>query len=158
MLIISHRGNLENRNLQRENLPAAIKKAISLGFDVEIDIFKIGKQLWLGHDGPKYKISEKFLFNYSDKLYIHCKSLNALEYLQKFPELNIFWHNLDEHVFTSKGNLITHINQKKTTKNGILVLGRKPNNLNLPLNCYGVITDWPILIKYIYEEIHRKIC
>ena len=38
MILISHRGNLDGVNPDRENSPTYIKEAISSGFDVEIDV------------------------------------------------------------------------------------------------------------------------
>lgn len=153
--VISHRSNLNGIDPSRENCPECIKEVISLGFDCEIDIsckriFEY-KSLFLGHDEPMYHIEIDFLLKNAPKLFIHCKDFNSLDYLQKFNELNIFFHNRDEHVFTSKGNLITHQDQPKTTKNGIIVLKDKPTRQNLPM-CAGLITDWPILAKEIYEE------
>ena len=34
-----------------------------LGYDVEIDVWSIDKQFYLGHDEPQYKIDKKFLQN-----------------------------------------------------------------------------------------------
>lgn len=149
--IISHRSNLNGIDPSRENNPTSIKEVLDLGFDCEIDIFKYGLGLFLGHDDAQTLIEIDFLLKNAPKLFIHTKNIQALDYLNKFEELNIFWHNLDEHVFTSKGNLITHQDQPKTTKNGIIVLKDKPTRQNLPM-CAGLITDWPILAKEIYEE------
>ena len=38
MILISHRGNLDGKELSFENRPDYIDKAIRHGFDVEIDI------------------------------------------------------------------------------------------------------------------------
>ena len=39
MKFISHRGNINGRITKKENKIDYVKKAISLGFDVEVDIF-----------------------------------------------------------------------------------------------------------------------
>ena len=44
MVLISHRGNLEGKNIELENDPTYIDSAIEKGFDVEID-------LWVDNDG-----------------------------------------------------------------------------------------------------------
>ena len=49
-VIISHRGNLCERNPESENHPDYIHEVISAGFDLEIDIWKIGDYYMLGHD------------------------------------------------------------------------------------------------------------
>ena len=45
-----------------ENRPGHINKALWQGFDVEIDVWYIDDEFWLGHDIPHYKIEENFLF------------------------------------------------------------------------------------------------
>ena len=60
MILISHRGNL-NGKTDDENKPKYIEQALNQGFDVEIDVWYIDNQFWLGHDKPQYKISEGFL-------------------------------------------------------------------------------------------------
>ena len=52
-----------------------IKKAISMGFDVEIDVWRFGEDYWLGHDYPEYNISPEFLLN--ESLWCHAKNLDA---------------------------------------------------------------------------------
>ena len=42
MIFISHRGNLEIESPSRENSKDYILEAINCGFNVEVDIWKIG--------------------------------------------------------------------------------------------------------------------
>ena len=56
MILISHRGNIDGKILETENHPDYIDKAISLGYDVEIDIWMVNGVFFLGHDEPQYKI------------------------------------------------------------------------------------------------------
>ena len=53
MKIIAHRGNLSGPT-QTENHPDQIKKALDLGFDVEIDVWYKENKVFLGHDFPQY--------------------------------------------------------------------------------------------------------
>ena len=39
MILISHRGNINGRQPNLENLPEYIDSALELGYDVEIDIW-----------------------------------------------------------------------------------------------------------------------
>ena len=41
MILISHRGNIDGKIVERENHPDYIDKAISEEFDVEIDVWMI---------------------------------------------------------------------------------------------------------------------
>ena len=57
MVLISHRGNTNGKFESYENEPMYIDKAISQGFDVEIDVWMIDGILFLGHDKPQYGIN-----------------------------------------------------------------------------------------------------
>ena len=150
-LIISHRSNLEGCDPSRENRPECIKEVINLGFDCEIDVKCRNETLFLGHGVPLIKIDIDFLLENAAKLFIHCKDYNSLNYLQDSGELNLFFHDKDDHVFTSCGHLITHQDQLKTTDLGIMVMKNKPTKKDL-LHGFGIITDWPILAREIYEN------
>jgi hypothetical protein len=78
MLIIAHRGNL-NGPSEDENSPNVILETIKR-FYCEVDLWVTRDQLYLGHDGPRYKIDSSFL--QSDRLFIHAKNLDAVKYLK----------------------------------------------------------------------------
>lgn len=142
MIKIAHRGNVSGPSY-KENQPSYILDAISLGYDVEIDVWKIKDLLWLGHDGPQYLISEDFLINNGSKLWIHCKNLNALHYLNThYRQLNYFWHQEDDHTLTSQGYIWTYPN-KNITNNSIIVL---LNDEPIPNNVAGACSDYIGLI------------
>ena len=61
MKLISHRGNINGENIELENTPDYIDEAISLGYDVEIDIWKDEDGFYLGHDEPTYPINLEWL-------------------------------------------------------------------------------------------------
>ena len=56
MKFISHRGNTDGPNLEWENDPSRIEEVLEKGYDVEIDVWKIGSKLFLGHYGPEYTV------------------------------------------------------------------------------------------------------
>ena len=60
MILISHRGNILGRKKQLENNPNYIDNTLKLGYDVEVDVWSIDKQFYLGHDEPQYKIEKVF--------------------------------------------------------------------------------------------------
>ena len=49
------------KNIELENTPDYIDEAISLGYDVEIDIWKDEDGFYLGHDEPTYPINLEWL-------------------------------------------------------------------------------------------------
>lgn len=101
MKIISHRGNLNGKNIELENRPDYILEAINKGFDVEIDLRVKDNQLFLGHDIPQYKIDQDFLETNKDSLWIHCKEIEALKKIKNIKGLNYFSHHRDDFVLTS---------------------------------------------------------
>jgi hypothetical protein len=117
MKIISHRGNLNGSKPERENSPSYIDTAISMGYDVEIDVRYIDREFYLGHDAPEYKVSFKWLDMRRAKLLIHCKNIDAAHVLSWgycFDVLSwgycfhIFSHQDDPYVLTNQGYLWVH--------------------------------------------------
>ena len=103
MIFISHRGNICGPNPDHENNPEQITKVVSMGFDVEIDVWYQNDAWYLGHDKPQTEIDISFLKN--TKLWCHAKNLSALE---KMIDLNIhcFWHQTDDYTLTSNGYIL----------------------------------------------------
>ena len=96
MILISHRGNLNGVNLNLENNPKHIDDVIKMGFDVEVDIRLNNGVIFLGHDYSKYEISLDWLKKRSDKLWVHCKNVDSIVYLDEFGgDINYFWHQND---------------------------------------------------------------
>ena len=77
-------------------------EALSHGcYDVEIDVWFINGEWWLGHDKAQYKTTLAFL--HTPNLWIHAKSLEALTELCKYKDtLQFFSHDSDPVVLTSK--------------------------------------------------------
>lgn len=123
MKLISHRGNINGKNIEMENHPSFIDTALNFSYDVEIDIWYIDGKLWLGHDEPQYEISLEWLELRSLSLWIHCKDMNSLSYFNKYSntksnQFNYFSHDMDIGVLTSHNYIwSTHLYDR-----GILVL------------------------------------
>lgn len=141
MKIISHRGNLNGPNPELENKPETILKALSFGFDVEIDIHVVDGQIYLGHDNPQYLIDLSFLQN--NRLWIHCKNKNALELMSRVEGVHYFWHQSDTYTLTSKGIIWTYTGAD-LIPGSICVLPKSGQNIS---DCRGVCTDFPFLHK-----------
>jgi len=143
MKLIAHRGNTQGRKKHLENHPNYITSAINQGFDVEVDAW-ITDTLYLGHDKPQYHCPISFLSKYSDKLWIHCKNLKALETLNGIRGLNIFWHQEDDFTLTSKGFIWTYP-EKEVSNKSVLVIkdATKYNPVSIfdGEKCYGLCSD-----------------
>jgi hypothetical protein len=142
MIKIAHRGNLNGPNLEFENLPHYISKSINLGFDCEIDFWVIDHKLFLGHDSPANEIKMSFLETHAHKLWIHCKNLEALDFvLERQEMLNGFWHENDDHTLTTKGFIWTFPNKPVNSKSIIVNLDYPLTKLpNTPIA--GICSDY----------------
>jgi hypothetical protein len=146
MIYISHRGNINGKDVDRENHPDYIDEAISNGYDVEIDIWYKESKIWLGHDNPQYEISMRWLNDRKFKLWIHCKNLDAIELINWFKldmGLNYFWHESDGVTLTSRGYIWAYPG-KQPIKDSIAVL---PEIYGDDVSkCVGICSD--IIEKY----------
>jgi len=150
MKFIAHRGNLNGPNMNEENSPEYILKAIQLNYDCEIDVRQIDNQLYLGHDNPDYKINIDFLLENSKKLWIHCKNIEALGHLISYNELNIFWHQEDKYTLTSHGYIWCYPDSPVTNFKKSILLMPEWNNYNSIKKCpgcYAVCSDYVDNIK-----------
>lgn len=140
MILISHRGNINGRQIEKENHPDYINEAIYLGYDVEIDIRIIDKKLFLGHDNPVHKIELNWIKNRHDKLWIHCKNLDVLNFFNKLDyDINYFWHESDTVTLTSKKYIWAYPG-KQPIQNSIAVM---PEIFNENISfCIGVCSDY----------------
>jgi hypothetical protein len=146
MILISHRGNIDAKNIERENHPSYIDEAIEAGYDVEIDVWVIGGKLYLGHDTPDYLIDINWLENRSNVLWIHCKNMDALSYFNEYDwkksnQFNYFSHDVDMGVLTSH----SYIWSTNLYDRGILVLpevfDKEPNERTIGI-CSDVIKQY----------------
>ena len=106
MLKIAHRGLLHGPDSTKENTVAQIKIALSLGFNVELDVRLIDGKLYLGHDKPQERIDVSFLEN--PRIWTHCKTISAFNLLIDNEYVNCFTHNDEDYVITSKGYVWGH--------------------------------------------------
>jgi hypothetical protein len=121
MILISHRGNTEGPNPSQENNPKYIDLALHLNYDVEIDLWIKDGKLFLGHDNPQYEIDFHWIGFRKDKLWLHCKNIEAVEFCYSQSKLNYFWHDTDTLTITSKGFLWAYPG-KQPIKESIAVL------------------------------------
>lgn len=141
MILISHRGNIDGKNKDKENKPDYIIEALKKGFQVEIDTWYVGGNFYLGHDAPDTKFNFDYFSNHISKLWIHCKNTRALSELNKLDtrgvKLNYFSHDQDDAVLTSKG-YIWSINP---LERGILVMPEATGNSPIE-GTIGICSDY----------------
>ena len=100
MVYIAHRGNVNGRVESYENQPAYIDRAIELGYDVEIDMWWVDGRTYLGHDEPQYEVDDEWLSQRADKLWVHCKNVELLNWIRN-TILYYFWHTNDDYTLIS---------------------------------------------------------
>ena len=140
MILISHRGNINGKNNKLENKPTYIDTTLKLGYEVEIDLWvEDWGVFFLGHDEPQYAITLDWLKERSNKLWIHCKNLPAIEWFNTTKDFNYFWHEKDTVTLTSK-NYIWAYPGMQPISNSIAVMPEIHND-NIA-ECVGVCSDY----------------
>lgn len=143
MIYISHRGNVDGKKPHLENKPEYIDEALNLGYDVEIDVWMIEGVILLGHDEPQYGITQHWLNKRYQRLWVHCKNIEAMEWFNFIGGFNYFWHEEDTMVLTSK-NIIWAYPGKQPIIGSIAVMPERGND-DIS-ECLGICSD--VIKKY----------
>ena len=141
MILLSHRGNIDGKNEERENAPDYIQQALDKGYEVEIDVWYKDDEWYLGHDEPTYHINVNWLRN--KKLWCHAKNIQGL-YSMFEDNIHCFFHQEDDVTLTSNGYMWTYPG-KDLTKNSIAVLPSKKPKVEVA----GICSDF---IKRLKDE------
>jgi hypothetical protein len=149
MILISHRGNINGRIIERENSPLYVDEALNLGYNVEIDVWIDKGLVFLGHDNPQYQIDSYWLNKRHSKLWIHCKNIESLEWMSDKLNYNYFWHEHDTLTITSHRYIWVYPG-KQVVKNSIGVL---PEIHNDDISqCIGVCSDY--IVKHLKKVVN----
>jgi len=146
MILIAHRGNINGPNKERENTPDYINEALCEGYEVEIDVWLVDDEVWLGHDKPENKINKLFLHERRQLLWCHAKNLGALVFLLR-ENFNTFSHDNDPYVITTKG-YIWASPHSEFTRDTIAVMPEWKNYAPEDIShCAGVCSDFISRLK-----------
>lgn len=138
MINISHRGNINGKNVEKENSPEYIISAIEQGYNCEIDVWFLNGEWLLGHDKPTYKVDEEFLKN--EHFWCHAKNIHALVEMLKESDIHCFWHQEDDVTLTTKKYIWTYPNKPICGGNAIAVLPEQyKNDIK---ECVGICSDY----------------
>jgi hypothetical protein len=139
MILIAHRGNINGPNLL-ENEPSYIDLAISNGFDVEIDVWFVNGELFLGHDEPQYNVEFKWFVDRISKLWVHCKNVEAIIFFKNSQHaFNYFWHENDTLTLTSHNHIWVYPS-KQPIQNSIAVMPEIYDDDTT--QCLGICSDF----------------
>lgn len=139
MILIAHRGNYKGREVEKENSLLHLHDAISRGYDVEVDVWKIDSEYFLGHDGPDINVSLFDLVELQDYAWFHAKNFEALTACMDLG-LHVFFHDKDEYTVTSKG-IIWAYSGKFVNSRGVACMPESTPGFIIPKFAYGVCSD-----------------
>jgi hypothetical protein len=140
MRIISHRGNLNGSLQEVENSPNYLQNAIDRGFDIEIDLWYLSDNYFLGHDLPKYKVTMDWLKSRVNSLWVHCKNEECLSNMLG-SDFNYFWHESDKFTMTSKNIVWSYVDL--IVSGTVINVRTKNKKINLT-DFVGICTDHPL--------------
>jgi len=121
-----------------ENNLIYVQEAIAKGFDVEVDVWFVDGEFFLGHDAPTYLVDRSWIMSRSS-LWCHAKNIEAMEQLLLMEDVTCFWHQNDTMTLTSNGILWMYPGNYSSL--GVTVeLGKKKD---IP-DVWGLCTDHPI--------------
>jgi hypothetical protein len=151
MVYIAHRGNVGPATNNHTGM-GKIETALSLGYDVEIDLRYSNKSFWIGHDKEEDKVSAQWLIDNILKLWCHCKNRAALAACLEMGA-HCFWHQTDDYTLTSKGCIWAYPGE--AAKGCILVL---PELLTITdfTPYIGICSDQIEHYKHLVEENHEQ--
>jgi hypothetical protein len=146
MILISHRGNIDGKKPHLENQPHYIDEAIDLGYDVEIDLWFIDGRVYLGHDEPQYEVDDSWLGERTDKLWVHCKNVESLNWIRS-TILHYFWHEEDTLTLTSENYMWVYPGKQPIIGSVAVMPERGNDDVS---KCIGICSD---VIKKYKDEI-----
>lgn len=157
MKLISHRGNLRGKNKGQENLPNVIVSRIEQGYCVEVDVWHVDDQLFLGHDAPETKVDTQFFKTHYNKLYVHCKNDAALFRLANIPVLELFSHANDPFTISTKGTILISPFTVTTQRRGVLMMPEMSNySIEDIIQFDGIITDNIEFYENCFNSIRQQ--
>lgn len=152
MILISHRGNINGVYKDLENTPEYIDMAINKGFDVEIDIWNINKNFYLGHDKPEFLIDLNWIVERKNHIWVHTKNFLSIKYLLD-TELRFFFHEKEAHTIIYNTKLIWSHNLQEADSCSIIPLLDKDvldvylNKSLINIHVAGICSDYVERIK-----------
>lgn len=143
MIFISHRGNVFGKN-DLENKPSFIDKAIKLGYNVEVDVWKVDDKIFLGHDKPGYEVEKQYLLN--ENFWCHAKNLESLKWMLD-NDIRCFWHQKDDFTLTSDKIIWTYPGKEITSRSIVVCKSLEDSIKYSNMDVYGICSDFVGVVK-----------
>jgi hypothetical protein len=112
MFYISYQGIFDGSNYEDANTPKQIGKALSAGFSVNIDVWRIDNKLFVGNNQPTIEVTERYI--QGNRFWINAKNADMQDWIETqssrlYP--NYFWFQSPTpppaYTTASNGKLIT---------------------------------------------------
>lgn len=140
---IAHRGNTRGPS-DSENREFYLLHALNQGHMVEADVIAYQDQLYLGHDEPQEKVSEKLISN-SDVIF-HAKTLEALMILID-ADVHCFWHQEDTVTITNQGYIWCYPGVHPAHQKSIWLDLHSQKLPTIDPQIYGICGDYEDILK-----------
>lgn len=161
MKVIAHRALTRGPNKALENTPVQIDRALAEGYDVEVDLWVIDGQWYLGHDGAQHLVPPSFFETRASRMFVHAKNRDALLELTRRKlggDRSVPWryfsHDVDDYVLTSDGRAWVYPG-KPLFEGAICVMPERAERQEEFWNCWGVCTDFAELYG-TYSEMRER--
>jgi hypothetical protein len=92
----------------------------------------------LGHDEPQYEVSDEWLGERVNNLWVHCKNVESLNWIRS-TSLHYFWHEQDTLTLTSKNYMWVYPGKQPIT--GSIAVMPEIHNDDIS-KCLGVCSDF----------------
>lgn len=154
MDMISHRGNVNGKNIEKENSLEYLLEALDEGFDIEFDVWFVDNNFYIGSNQPKQLIDYSFL--QGKRKWINCKNPEAFFMLYDDPSVHCFYLDDNKYTLTNCKYIIT---TGKICKDAICLLpecSEKKYTSEELESCAGICSDY--IVKYkIAHEVRQNI-
>jgi hypothetical protein len=147
---ICHRGLKDGPNKELENKESEIRDRLYEGWDVEIDVWYIDGEWWLGHDNPSSRFIDTSILTHPH-VWVHCKHLPALVQCIQLGNIHCFTHDSDEATLTSNQYIWCYPG-KILEKKSVCVMPER-NNFTID----DIYMSEYICSDYLPERFHKKI-
>jgi glycerophosphoryl diester phosphodiesterase len=146
MILIAHRGNYNRVDTNQENTLSYLHEAISQGYDVEVDIWKIESGYFLGHDRPTHPVTINHIKEISGYAWFHAKNYDALLSLTRDGH-HVFAHDQDLWTLTSRNIIWSH--KRQTNDYGIVCMPDLALDRDIMKTAAGICHDRLDLVEEI---------
>lgn len=158
MIFISYRGVYDGNNFEDENTPNQIGKAMSAGYNVMIDVWKVDDKFYLGNEQPLTEVTAKYLQN--KRFWLNARNAEMQTYLTIQPHSlypNYFWFPYmppPPYVEASNGKLITPGTVPINNSSVVYLPEISDTGLfsTVKLKCFGITSSYLSFIRRMRNE------